>query len=129
MFGLDVDLKDPARRADDASRLFQTYALRSTEYVIDEMARWLESQGKKFMVLLSYGSAKVKPIIGHGEPRFDQSLVEYLDRSDIPYVDGLEKIIRNRKAGEVIWHQRAERAPKLVNAAKTPFRSLIIALK
>jgi hypothetical protein len=40
-----------------------------------------------------------------------------------------EKTIRQRKAGEIIWHDRAERAPKLVNAGTTPMRSLVIALK
>ncbi|MDA2923961.1 hypothetical protein MYX65_04780, partial [Acidobacteria bacterium AH-259-L09] len=40
-----------------------------------------------------------------------------------------EKIIRERKAGHVIWHERGENAPKLVNVGKDPLRSLVIALK
>lgn len=60
----------------------------------------------------------------------DQVIV-FLNDTTYERIDAVtgEKIIRDRKAGEVIWHQRAERAPKLVNAGKTPFRSLIIALK
>ena len=38
-------------------------------------------------------------------------------------------ITRQRTAGEVIWHGRAEQAPKLVNTGNGPFRSLVIALK
>jgi hypothetical protein len=40
-----------------------------------------------------------------------------------------ETIKRSRKAGEVIWHGKAEHAPKLVNVGAGPMRSLIIALK
>jgi hypothetical protein len=38
-------------------------------------------------------------------------------------------ITRQRTAGEVLWHDRAEQAPKLVNTGNDSFRSLIIALK
>lgn len=40
-----------------------------------------------------------------------------------------ETITRKRKAGEVIWHDRAEVAPKLVNTGNTPMRSLIVSLR
>jgi hypothetical protein len=40
-----------------------------------------------------------------------------------------EKTVRKRKAGDVIWHSRGEVAPTLTNVAKTPLRSLEIALK
>lgn len=40
-----------------------------------------------------------------------------------------EKEVRKRKAGDVIWHSRAERAPRLINIGETPMRSLVIALK
>jgi len=39
-----------------------------------------------------------------------------------------ERAPRARKAGEVIWHERAEQAPKLVNTGSEPMRSLIISL-
>ncbi len=40
-----------------------------------------------------------------------------------------EKTTRERKAGEVIWHDRSEMAPALINVGKGPMRSLVIALK
>ncbi len=36
---------------------------------------------------------------------------------------------RTRKAGEILWHDKGEHAPKLVNRGATPMRSLVIALK
>jgi hypothetical protein len=40
-----------------------------------------------------------------------------------------EKTVRQRKSGEVIWHDRAEDAPVLVNKGSKPYRTLVIELK
>jgi hypothetical protein len=40
-----------------------------------------------------------------------------------------EKTVRERKSGEVIWHDKGEDAPVLVNIGSKPYRSLVIALK
>ena len=40
-----------------------------------------------------------------------------------------EKTIRKRAAGEVIWHDRAEIAPQLVNTGSKPYRTLLIEFK
>jgi hypothetical protein len=39
------------------------------------------------------------------------------------------KSIRERKSGEVIWHSKGEEAPVLINAGKTPYRTILIELK
>lgn len=40
-----------------------------------------------------------------------------------------EKTIRQRKSGDVIWHDKGEDAPVLVNLGAKPYRTLVIALK
>lgn len=35
----------------------------------------------------------------------------------------------SRKSGEVIWHDKGEQAPTLINAGSKPYRTLVIALK
>lgn len=40
-----------------------------------------------------------------------------------------EKTVRERKAGDVIWHSKGEDAPQLVNAGSKPYRQLVIELK
>ncbi len=40
-----------------------------------------------------------------------------------------EKRRVTRKAGEVIWHDKGEQAPTLVNAGTRPYRTLLIALR
>ena len=40
-----------------------------------------------------------------------------------------EKTVRERKAGEVIWHDRGEDAPVLINVGSKPYRTLTIELK
>jgi hypothetical protein len=40
-----------------------------------------------------------------------------------------EKTVRERKAGEVIWHDKGEDAPQLTNLGDKPYRTLVIELK
>ena len=40
-----------------------------------------------------------------------------------------EKTTRKRKSGEIIWHDRSELAPTLVNKGSKPYRTLLIELK
>jgi hypothetical protein len=40
-----------------------------------------------------------------------------------------EKTIRERKSGDVIWHDKGEDAPVLINLGSKPYRTLVIELK
>jgi len=39
------------------------------------------------------------------------------------------KTIRERKSGDVIWHDKGEDAPQLTNAGAKPYRQVVIELK
>jgi hypothetical protein len=40
-----------------------------------------------------------------------------------------EKTIRERKSGDVIWHDKGEDAPQLTNLGAKPYRTVVIELK
>jgi len=40
-----------------------------------------------------------------------------------------EKTVRERKSGEVIWHNKGEDAPVLENLDAKPYRTLVVELK
>ena len=40
-----------------------------------------------------------------------------------------QKTVRERKSGDVIWHDKGEDAPQLVNVGPQPYRTLVIELK
>jgi hypothetical protein len=40
-----------------------------------------------------------------------------------------EKTVRERKPGDVIWHDKGEDAPQLINLGSQPYRTLVIELK
>jgi len=40
-----------------------------------------------------------------------------------------EKTVRERKSGEVIWHDKGEDAPQLTNLGLKPYRTLVVELK
>ena len=60
----------------------------------------------------------------------DQVIV-FLDDCRYERVDSKtgEKTVRERKSGDVIWHDRGEDAPQLTNVGTKPYRTLVIELK
>lgn len=60
----------------------------------------------------------------------DQVIV-FLDDCRYERIDSKtgEKTIRERKSGDVIWHDRGEDAPVLVNAGQKPYRTLVVEFK
>ena len=93
------------------------------------------AQQKK--LLLENVRAKVTEVTyepGVPRPRYlrptDQIIV-FLDDCEYERVDSKtgDKAIRKRKAGEIIWHDRAEDAPVLTNKGSKPYRTLVIELK
>lgn len=57
-------------------------------------------------------------------------IVVFLDDCRFERVDAVtgERLLRERKSGEVLWHDRGELAPTLINAGSTPYRTLLIEL-
>ena len=60
----------------------------------------------------------------------DQVIV-FLDECRYERLDSQthEKTIRERKSGDVIWHDKGEDAPQLTNLGAKPYRTLLIELK
>jgi len=88
--GIAVDLRDSAKRAEDAARLHVQYGLKSTTFMLDGMREWAAGLGKKLMVLLSYNAPTIAEFVAH-DRRFDRDLVEYLEKSNVAHVDCLKK--------------------------------------
>lgn len=60
----------------------------------------------------------------------DQMIV-FLDDCRYQRIDSEthEKTVRERKSGEIIWHNKGEDAPVLINLGKSAYRTLVIELK
>jgi hypothetical protein len=60
----------------------------------------------------------------------DQVIV-FLDDSKYERIDSTtkERTVRERKSGDVIWHDRGEDAPVLTNLGQKTYRTLVIELK
>jgi hypothetical protein len=60
----------------------------------------------------------------------DQVIV-FLDDCAYDRVDAQTKSRQSvkRKSGEVIWHDKGDHAPELINTGAKPYRTLVIALK
>jgi hypothetical protein len=58
-------------------------------------------------------------------------IIVFLDESRYERKDSAtgEKTVRERKSGDVIWHDKGEDAPQLTNLGSRPYRTLVIELK
>ena len=88
-------------------------------------------------VLLENARVRVKEVTylpGVARDRYirptDQIIV-FLDDCKYQRTDSKtgEKLMRERKSGEVLWHDRSEDAPVLTNMGTAPYRTLTIELK
>ena len=63
--------------------------------------------------------------------RAHDQVIVFLDDSRYERLDSKtkEKTIRERKSGEVIWHDKGEDAPQLTNLGGKPYRTLVVELK
>ena len=63
--------------------------------------------------------------------RATDQLIVFLDDCRYERTDPAsgQKTVRERKSGDVIWHNKGEDAPLLVNVGATPYRTLVIELK
>ena len=95
--GVQVDLRHPEKRLDDARRLHLLYGVKSTCYLLDKLRAWAREQGRKLMVILSYGPEPVLEFVRKGE-RFDKEIVEYLEAGNVAYVDCLPKTADDYRA-------------------------------
>jgi len=86
--GIDVDLGKGEGRVEQAQKFHLEYGYKSTDFVLSLMHDWTRREGKKLLVLLSYGGWQIREFIASGyHPH--QPTVDYLDAAGIPYVDHL----------------------------------------
>ncbi|MBM3786873.1 MAG: hypothetical protein FJW30_21150 [Acidobacteria bacterium] len=87
-------------------------------------------------VKLENAKVRVKEVLYEpGVPReryirpTDQVIV-FLDESKYERIDSAtkERTVRERKSGDVIWHDKGEDAPILKNLGSKPYRTLVIEL-
>ena len=86
--GVKADLRDPAVRREDAGALHLAYGMRSTLWILDQLRAWAAAHGRRILVLLSYDVPTVRTYLETGE-RWDQEILDYLDRHTVPYADAL----------------------------------------
>ncbi len=94
---VEVNLRDAEKRRQDALKLQVAYGFKASEYTLDQMRSWAQQNGKKLIILLSYSGERIREFVEAGR-RFDQPIVDYLEKNDVLYVDGLLKAAEDFKA-------------------------------
>lgn len=88
--GIEIDLRNPEIRAAEAAKLHAYYGFKSTEYLLRKLLSWIEANGKRLLLVLSYGMCRIPEYLAENK-RFDQHFIDFLDSKGIPYIDGLIK--------------------------------------
>lgn len=86
LVGVTCDFSDADAAASTATIVHNTYALKSSEYILEKTNEFCKASDKKLMVILSHGAPEMYAGIT-GQKRFDESLVRYLKQSNYLYVD------------------------------------------
>ena len=83
-------------RTDYDDETLNHYGLFATNAVIDKVKQYGEQTGRKVLFVLSYGGYVVQQFIDTGR-RFDQPMVDHLEKLQVPYVDLLAAHAADRK--------------------------------
>jgi hypothetical protein len=62
--------------------------------------------------------------------RATDQIIVFLDDANYQRTDAEtgDSLVRERKAGDVLWHNKGEHAPALTNIGTKPYRALVIEL-
>jgi hypothetical protein len=92
--GVPADLGTTDQQPRAVRKLQWETARRGTAYVLDRTRVFCREHGKKLLVLLSYSSRMVADACS-GQLRRDEDLLETLRKMEIPFVDVLEKHVKD----------------------------------
>lgn len=90
MLEMEADWSSRAATARSAERLFWTCGMKASEYIVQKTLSFAEQEHKQLLILLSYRNRDVVNAC-KGLPRFDQHFVDFLERNNIRFIDGLQK--------------------------------------
>jgi len=88
--GVNADISSVEATSQTAQAIHIEYGLRVGTKVIEKARDFARDQGKQLLILLSFGRTAVAHACA-GRPRFDQSVLDFLKKENLLFVDTLEK--------------------------------------
>jgi len=85
-FGIPDEKMADTETAKKIKKIHTEAALFATQHVVTWAEEFTKDAGKKLMILLSFGSGNIERHLS-GEPRFDQSFVDWLKDKSYPVID------------------------------------------
>jgi hypothetical protein len=87
--GLETKIDSPESLGEAVDALFNNAGFYATMRIIEKIQKFAAEHRKKVLYVLSYGNEQFRATEQTGK-RFDQSLIDFLNSNQIPYVDLLE---------------------------------------
>ncbi len=96
---MPIDWSGAATLPAQAGALLDRYSLRATRLILEKSVDFARRGGKKLLVVL-FDPYRALGQMRRGEPRYDQEIVDYLRRENVPYFDMNEVHLRDfRESG------------------------------
>ena len=87
--GMNVEINSPEQLAAVLEELFIGEAVYAAMRSVEKIQAFAEANGKKALYILTYAANELEKVIKTGK-RFDQDLLDLLERRNLPYVDVLQ---------------------------------------
>lgn len=82
-----VDLDDKTKLKESISKLLDSYSFAATEYILSAAKEFAEKNNKKLMIVLFDPNLTKRLISSPGTPRYDQEIVDFLQKNNFNYFD------------------------------------------
>ena len=108
-FGMDVEVNNPQVLRQTAETILKQAGMYATLRTIDKVAEFCKASNRKLLFVLSYGSIHIMKQYVEEGTRFDQEMVDLLDKRGYQYTDLLEAHARdfaNFKIDFETYHDR-----------------------
>ena len=83
---IKIDLSTAESTNDSAVKILNKLSMGCTKFILEKTKKYIHDNGKKIYVLLSYPLGDLRDIL-EGKERWDQEFIDYLNNSNLIYLD------------------------------------------
>lgn len=83
---IKIDLSTAESTNDSAGKILNKLSIDCTKFILEKTKKYIQDNDKKIYVLLSYPLGDLKNIL-EGKERWDQEFIDYLNNSNLNYLD------------------------------------------
>jgi len=92
--GMQAKIETPEKLREVANALFIQESVYATVRILEKIDKFAKANGIGVLYILTYASTVIEETLKSGK-RFDQDVIDFLDKKGLPYVDILDALIQD----------------------------------